>query len=136
MSRAKNAKPVDADDFIAGLPHARRAAVEVRAKKLIAEELTLRDLRKARELTQAQIGVMLGIGQEHVSRLEQRADMLLSTLASYVEAMGGDLKLVVEFPDRAPVTLASLADVFEDKPREPAPRRRRRQQRGSVLVTS
>ena len=116
MSRDKKTKFVDADAFIAGLPPTRRAAVEARAKQLIAEELTLRDLRKAREFTQVEIGAMLGIGQEHVSRLEQRSDMLLSTLASYVKAMGGTLKLVVEFPDRAPVTVSSLADVFDDTP--------------------
>ena len=132
MSRAKRHGFVDADDFIAGLPAERRAAVEVRAKQLIAEELTLRDLRKARSLTQVQLGARLGIGQEHVSRLEQRSDMLLSTLAGAVKAMGGTLKLVVEFPDRDPVTLSSLADILDDTPDVPTPRRRRK--RGSAPV--
>ena len=125
MSRDRKAKFVDADSFIASLPPGRRAAVEARAKQLIAEELTLRDLRKARDLTQVQIGAMLGIGQEHVSRLEQRSDLLLSTLASYVKAMGGNLKLIVEFPDRDPVALSSLANIFEDAPNEPSRRRKR-----------
>ncbi len=91
----------------------RLARVEARAKELIAEEMTLRDLRKARALTQAKLARTLGIGQEHVSRLEQKADMLLSTLAGYVRAMGGDLRLLAEFPDRPPVMLANLADVIE-----------------------
>ena len=46
-----------------------------------------------------------------MSRLEQRLDLLRSTLASYVNAMGGKLRLLVEFPDRPPVPIASLADV-------------------------
>lgn len=115
----KKAKFVSGDDFIAGLPVARRARVEARAREIVAEEQTLSDLRKALDLTQAKVGALLGIGQEHVSRLEQRSDMLLSTLAGYVKAMGGDLKLVVEFPDRPAVRIANLGDV-QEKPRAPA----------------
>lgn len=115
----KKAKFVSGDDFIAGLPTARRARVEARAREIIAEEQTLSDLRKALDLTQAKVGAVLGIGQEHVSRLEQRSDMLLSTLAGYVKAMGGNLKLVVEFPDRPAVRIANLGDV-QEKPRAPA----------------
>jgi transcriptional regulator with XRE-family HTH domain len=93
---------------------------------LIAEEMTLRDLRKARALTQVRLARTLGIGQEHVSRLEQKSDMLLSTLASYVRAMGGDLQLLVEFPDRPPVKLANLADIFEPSTSRPKVRRNRK----------
>jgi hypothetical protein len=50
----------------------------------------------------------LHISQDGVSRIEKRSDFLLSTLRSYIEAMGGKLRLVVEFPDRKPVTLADL----------------------------
>ena len=125
MSIRHNA--ITAEEFIAGLPPERQAQIAARTKELIAEELTLRDLRKARDLTQVQIASLLGIGQDHVSRLEQRADMLLSTLASYVKAMGGNLKLVVVFPDREPVSLASLADVFEaETVAQPVKRRRKR----------
>ena len=126
MSKGKSGKFVTADEFIDQFSAEDRAKIELRAKHLIAEELTLRDLRKARDLTQVQISRMLGIGQEHVSRLEQRTDMLFSTLASYVKAMGGNLKLVVVFPDRDPVALTSLADVFETAPTEPSPRRKRK----------
>lgn len=101
------------DELTKGWPPERLARVEARAKQLIAEEMTLRDLRKARALTQVRLARALGIGQEHVSRLEQKSDMLLSTLASYIRAMGGDLRLLVEFPDRPPVKLANLADIFE-----------------------
>jgi len=98
------------------------AYVAARAQTLINEERTLRDLRKARDLTQAQLAKTLGIGQDHVSRLEQRSDMLLSTLVSYVQAMGGNLRLLAEFPDRPPVLLTSLGDVFE-RPEKPKRKR-------------
>jgi hypothetical protein len=56
------------------------------------------------------IGKALGITQQSVSRLEQRSDLLLSTLWKTVKAMGGNLSLVAEFPDRAPVVLADIAE--------------------------
>lgn len=90
------------------LPAERRKRVNARAEELIAEELTLRDLRKARDLTQERMAEMLDIGQDSISRLEQRSDLLLSTLRSYVSAMGGSLELVARFPDRPAVTLSGL----------------------------
>jgi len=50
----------------------------------------------------------LKVGQDTVSRVEKRTDMLLSTLSGYVEAMGGELNVVAEFPDRPPVRLQML----------------------------
>jgi transcriptional regulator with XRE-family HTH domain len=113
-------------ELIKHWPAERRARVEARAKALIDEEMTLRDLRRARALTQVQISKTLGIGQEHVSRLEKKSDMLLSTLANYVRAMGGDLHLTAAFPDRPPVKLSNLADVFADEWKSAKPARKRR----------
>jgi hypothetical protein len=53
----------------------------------------------------------LGISQDGVSRLEKRSDLLLSTLRKSVEAMGGNLSLIAEFPDRDPVVLSGIAEV-------------------------
>src|SRR5258707_448236 len=97
------AKPFN--ELIKDWPAERLARVDARGNELIGEEMTLRDLRKARALTQVKLAKTLGIGQEHVSRLEQKSDMLLSTLASYVRAMGGDLRLRAQFPGRPPVLL-------------------------------
>jgi transcriptional regulator with XRE-family HTH domain len=113
-------------DLIKDWPQERKARVEARAKVLIAEEMTLRDLRKAQKRTQVQLAKKLGIGQEQVSRLEKKSDMLLSTLANYVRAMGGDLKLTAEFPDRPPVKLSNLSDVFGRPQKLEKPLRRRR----------
>ena len=90
------------------LPEARRKKVEKRAEKLIAEEMSLRDLRKALRRTQSRVASDLGINQENVSRIERRTDLLISTLSGYVEAMGGKLHLVAEFPDRPPITLTGI----------------------------
>ena len=102
--------PVNVDDKIKTLSAAQRKRVETRAAELIAEEMTLRDLRKARQLTQARMAEELGITQDGVSRLEKRSDLLLSTLRKTVEAMGGSLSLIAEFPDRAPVVLTGIAE--------------------------
>ncbi len=91
-----------------GLTSARRRRIAVRARQLIANEMSLRDLRTAQKRTQASIADALGIGQDSVSRLEQRSDLLLSTLRSYVEAVGGRLSLVAHFPGRKPVVLSSF----------------------------
>jgi DNA-binding XRE family transcriptional regulator len=99
------------EDKLAGLPAERRARVDARAAELIAEEMTLRDLRRALDRTQVRLARELGVKQETVSRLEKRSDMLLSTLRSYVEAMGGELDLIAKFPGRPPVRLKTLAAV-------------------------
>ena len=72
-------------------------------------------------LTQVRMAKALGITQDSVSRLEKRSDLLLSTLRKTIEAMGGNLSLIAEFPDRAPVVLSGIAG---DGP-GPKPRRRK-----------
>jgi transcriptional regulator with XRE-family HTH domain len=102
--------PVNVNDKIKKLSAAQRKKVEVRAAELMAEEMTLRELRKARKLTQVRMAKALGVTQDSVSRLEKRSDLLLSTLRKTVQAMGGNLSLVAEFPDRAPVVLSGIAE--------------------------
>jgi transcriptional regulator with XRE-family HTH domain len=101
------------DDVIAALPAERRARIEQRAQQLA----TLKDLRTAAEQTQEDLAAALGVGQDTISRLERRSDMLLSTLRHYVEGMGGTLELVAKFPNRPPVVIEHLGA-------EKAPRRR------------
>jgi transcriptional regulator with XRE-family HTH domain len=101
---------VNVNEKIKRLSPAQRKKVEARAAELIAEEMTLRELRKARKLTQVRMAKALGVTQDSVSRLEKRSDLLLSTLRKTVQAMGGNLSLVAEFPDRAPVVLSGIAD--------------------------
>jgi transcriptional regulator with XRE-family HTH domain len=114
--------PTTLKDKMRGLSPAQRKKVEARAAELIAEEMTLRELRHARKLTQVKMAKKLGVTQDSVSRLEKRSDLLLSTLRKTVEAMGGNLSLVAEFPDRAPVVLSGIA---ENDPRPKAANRKR-----------
>jgi transcriptional regulator with XRE-family HTH domain len=100
------------DQVIADLPPDQRARVSARAQKLIAEEMALRHLRQARDLTQQSMANLLHIDQASVSKIESRSDMLLSTLRSYVEAMGGSLRLVAEFPDGI-AELSSLGEALD-----------------------
>ena len=95
---------------LAQLPKGRRAAIEAEADRLHAEYLTLKELRKARDLTQHQLAETLGIRQATVAQMEKRSDLMLSTLRSYVEAMGGRLSLTVEFPGKPPVQLSQLGE--------------------------
>lgn len=99
------------EDVIAKMPADRRARVERETRKLVAEEMALRDLRKALHLTQERMAEILGIGQDSVSRLEQRCDLLVSTLRGYIGAMGGRLRLVAELPNRPPVELVGLSNL-------------------------
>ena len=92
------------DDIMAALPAKRRVQINDRAMELA----TLKDLRKAAEQTQEDLAAALGVGQDTISRLEKRSDMLLSTLRHYVESMGGKLELVAQFPNRPPVVIDHL----------------------------
>lgn len=98
------------------LSEARRKKVKERAKALLAEEMSLQELRKARKQTQVRVARKLGINQENVSRLERRSDLLISTLSGYVDALGGKLSMVVEFPGRPPIALTGIAALDEENP--------------------
>jgi transcriptional regulator with XRE-family HTH domain len=92
----------------------RRRKIAARTATLIAEQKSLQELRQAHKLTQKRMAHLLGVGQDSVSRLEQRSDLLLSTLRGYVEAMGGRLSLIAEFPNQEPVMLTGIAALERD----------------------
>src|SRR5271163_1488416 len=123
---------VSLDDHLKKLTRERRARIEARTKELIEDELTLRDLRQAQHMTQERMAQLMGVEQENVSRLERRADLLLSTLTSYVAAMGGKLRLIAEFPNRHPVAIA-LADMTGETPVKPRRRGRGAKDQASAV---
>lgn len=96
------------EEMLARLTVAQRKRVKVRTAVLIAEEKSLRDLRRAAALTQRHVADALGISQDQISKLERRSDLLVSTLRRYVESIGGKLRLSAEFPNRASVPLSGL----------------------------
>src|SRR3984893_10015419 len=103
------------EELMAQLSPERHKRVETRAAELIAEEKSLRDLRQARHLTQQSMAKKLGVKQHSISRLEQRSDMLLSTLRDYIGKMGGELVLTARFPNREPVRIKGFTDIASGK---------------------
>jgi transcriptional regulator with XRE-family HTH domain len=102
---------VSAKQMTERLSPAERKAVEKRAAELIAEEMRLRELRQSFALTQERLAERMKVGQETVSKIEsQNKDMRVSSVAKYLAALGGELELVVRFPDRT-VTLCDLTPV-------------------------
>lgn len=86
-----------------------RAEIDAHAGRLIAEEMSLRDLRKALGKTQAQLARKLKKPQATVSRMERQSDMLISTLDHVVRALGGRVRILAELPGHKPLYLTGLA---------------------------
>ena len=95
---------------LGALPASRRKRIARRTDALIAEEMTLRELRKVREITQSELAEKLGVKQEQVSRTEQRRDAHISTLRRTIEAMGGELIVMAQFPDAKPIKITGFAE--------------------------
>ena len=93
MGKARNF-----DELRMKMPPESRVRVDERAKATLAN-MALDELRAARELTQAHLGRLCGVSQGSISRLERRTDMYVSTLAKFIEAMGGQLEIRAVFPD-------------------------------------
>ncbi|HEY1752664.1 MAG TPA: XRE family transcriptional regulator [Caulobacteraceae bacterium] len=75
-------------------------------------EMTLAELRQARELTQESLGATLNVGQAAIAKMEKRADMYVGSLRRFIEAMGGQLDVVARFPDGT-VKISNFADISE-----------------------
>jgi len=99
-------------EMIDALPKQRRARIDARYRKLKDEVEGLGELRKAAGKAQADIAATLKIKQPTVSKIERQADMYLSTLRNYVEAIGGELDLVVRLPSRRAMRLHRLGEVL------------------------
>ena len=67
--------------------------------KVILQEMMLKELRQARVMSQEKLAEELNIKQSSVSKLEHRADIYISTLRSYIEALGGELNIIAKFPE-------------------------------------
>ena len=89
---------------------------EARARaKAITDEITaempLNELRRARALTQETLATAMDTTQGEVSKIEKRADIYVSTLRSYVAAMGGELDIVARFKDGSAVKISQFSDL-------------------------
>ena len=99
------------NDVVAALPKARRARIAARSRALHDEVESLSELRRVVGKAQIEIAAALKVRQPTVSRLVKQTDMYLSTLRSYVEAMGGRLELTVHLPRHAPLRLDRLGSL-------------------------
>jgi transcriptional regulator with XRE-family HTH domain len=81
------------------MPPARRQRIEKRFEESIAS-MPLDEIRKMRAMTQLQLSELLSVHQSEISKIEHRSDLCVSTLADYVEALGGHLEIRAVFPDR------------------------------------
>ena len=99
------------NDYIKKLPKKRRDKIKARSAELIAEESTLQELRKAMHCSQEKVAEELGVNQAAVSKIERRADMYVSTLRSYIEAMGGSLDIIAQFPGSPPVHISQFKEL-------------------------
>lgn len=115
------------NEIIAELPPERQAEIEARYQVLKQEVEGLREMRQLAGKAQEDIATALNIKQPSVSKIEKQADMYLSTLRSYVEAIGGKLELTVKLPGRPALRLQGLSDgtVAEDRPTRAVARRRK-----------
>ena len=91
----------------------RRGRIEAMKQELLAE-MPLHELRRARSLTQQDLAETLHVSQPAVAKLEQRADIYVSSLRSYIEAVGGRLKIVAEFPD-GEVAITNFSQVGDEE---------------------
>ena len=94
-------------------PHFEQTRTEIAER-----QATLTELRRAFQLSQVTLAETLNMSQSELSRLERRADLLLSTLTRFVAATGGHLRLIADYPDRTPIELrlASLTQHQDDAP--------------------
>lgn len=95
MGKARNFRELEAR-----MSPESRARVAERVKKTLAN-MALDELRGARALTQEHLAEILHVNQAAISKLERRTDMYVSTLAKFIEAMGGHLEIRAVFPDGA-----------------------------------
>ena len=85
-------------DLRAGMTSAAREKAAAQAHAML-DEMPLNELRQARGLSQKMLAEVLHVQQPSIAKLEKRTDMYLSTLRSHIEAMGGRLEVIAQFPD-------------------------------------
>ncbi len=75
-----------------------RDGAAIKAEKMLKEIMVLKELRNAMHLSQKKLAITLSVDQANISQIENRTDMFISTLRSYIRAMGGELDIIARFP--------------------------------------
>jgi transcriptional regulator with XRE-family HTH domain len=87
-----------------------RRAHNAEATRHMLADMALHEVRQARERSQEELARVLKVGQPAVAKLERRADMYVSNLRRYIEALGGSLEITARFPDGA-VNITNFSDL-------------------------
>jgi len=98
-------------ELVDAMPPERQARVD-RMAETMRMEMDLTQLRMARQLSQAALGEILHVEQPAIAKIEKRADMYVSTLRRFIEAMGGELEITARFPDHD-VVIKTFRDLGE-----------------------
>jgi DNA-binding XRE family transcriptional regulator len=85
-------------ELVESMPAERQQRIAKRVRESLAS-MPLEEIRKARQMTQAKLAETLGVNQGEISKIEHRTDIYISTLAGYVEALGGKLEIRAIFPE-------------------------------------
>ena len=105
-------------EIMAEIPEERQEKIQAKAEKLlseiISEEKLLANIAQAKQLTKEKITEILGLEKEDIFTIEKQTDLLLLTLKDYLNNMGGNLKIIVEFPNQQPLVINSLIELDSD----------------------
>lgn len=82
-----------------GITPDRRQRIEARKQELL-EEMVLHEIRKLLGFSQVELAESLGVRQSSISQMENQDDITVSTLAKIIEALGGNLEIIAEFPNQ------------------------------------
>jgi hypothetical protein len=92
------------------MSHEVQAAARAKAVSIVAE-MSLAETRKFRGQSQLSVARILNIAQPNISQIENRPDTMVSTLAAYIEALGGTLEIRAKFPDGQEVEIIQFRRV-------------------------
>lgn len=96
------------------LPPESQERINEKAKKLIAHELSLQEMRKALAISQTEMAARLELGQGDISKFERREDVYVSSVRKYLEAMGGKLELIVKFPEKRRYRIKNIGELADN----------------------
>lgn len=88
-------------DLLKDLPSERLERINQQTQALVTEYEVLKALRADRKITQEELAALMGVRQASISKIENQSDIRLATLQKYIEALGGDLEIRVNFPDHS-----------------------------------
>lgn len=85
-------------ELVDNMPQERRAKIDTLTQELLLN-IPLKEVQRARVLTQKQVASTLHLNQKEVAKIEAETDLYFSTFKRFIEAMGGELHMIAHFPN-------------------------------------